>query len=217
MTIVARPFFIPLSAVRWNIYSARPRITFIGVPIWYCFMPEANVPNSANRSAFCNCSWMRFRSLISTTDAKTLIPPRVRTGLRPISNKTPVHVFAHHRDPVLFPWHEVLNGQKFVPIAGVMRPDALRDEHFNRLPDQFSPFIAEQLINLPVHHEDGPLSSTISRPFGDDSTTRRNCSSACLRSVRSRTIAARPVDFPSSLFTANTVMDTGTWEPFFRR
>jgi hypothetical protein len=49
--------------------------------------------------------------------------------------------------------------------------DALEDEHFNRLPDQFSPFIAEQLLNLPVHQEDGTASSTISILLGDDSTT----------------------------------------------
>ena len=47
-------------------------------------------------------------------------------------------------------------GEEFVPVAGMMRPDALRHEHFHRLPDQFSPFIAEQLLNLPVHQEDGP-------------------------------------------------------------
>ncbi len=46
-------------------------------------------------------------------------------------------------------------GEEFVPVAGVLRPDALRHKHFNRLPDQFSPFIAEQVLNLPIHQEDG--------------------------------------------------------------
>ncbi len=48
-------------------------------------------------------------------------------------------------------------GNKFGPIAGVICPHMLRNKYFNRLPNQFSPFIAEQLINLPIHHTDGPL------------------------------------------------------------
>src|SRR5262245_66455889 len=33
----------------------------------------------------------------------------------------------------------------------------LRYKYFNRLPDQIRPFIAEQLIDLPIHHSNGPL------------------------------------------------------------
>ena len=45
--------------------------------------------------------------------------------------------------------------KEFRPVSGMMRPHTLRHKHFNRLPNQFSPFIAEQLLNLLVHQEDG--------------------------------------------------------------
>src|SRR5580765_5331817 len=48
-------------------------------------------------------------------------------------------------------------GKKFDPIAGVMWPHMLRHKYLNRLPNQFSPFIAEQLIYLPIDHPDNPL------------------------------------------------------------
>lgn len=75
-TIVARPFFIPSSAVRLSKYSARPRITFIGVPI-SCAMPDANVPSSANRSARRSRISKHLRSVISKIDASTPIPVAV--------------------------------------------------------------------------------------------------------------------------------------------
>ena len=108
-------------------------------------------------------------------------------------------------------------GEEFFPVAGVLRPDALRHEHFNRLPDQFSPFIAEQLLNLPIHQEDGTPLIHHQHPVRGRFDHETKLLPARLCSVRSRTIAAKPVGFPSPPFTANTVMDTGTWEPFFRR
>ena len=47
--MVCSPFFTGSSATRSKRYSARPRITFIGVPI-SCAIPEATVPSSATRS-----------------------------------------------------------------------------------------------------------------------------------------------------------------------
>ena len=63
-TIVCKPRFTVSSATRSIRYSARPRMTFMGVPI-SCAIPEATVPSSAMRSVLRKRSCNRFRSLMS--------------------------------------------------------------------------------------------------------------------------------------------------------
>jgi hypothetical protein len=63
--------------------------------------------------------------------------------------------------------------KEFGPVSGVLRPDALRHKDFDRLPDQFSPFVAEQLIDLLIRHENGAAfiyqQHPARRGFNDDS------------------------------------------------